>query len=236
MTMPAKNTLKQYISGGFYHIYNRGVEKRDIFLDEQDYRVFLNYLKIYLSPKEEIINEFKINKYLTDEIKAKETLEIIKSNNFYEKIDVFYFVLMKNHYHLGLRQKGSRDIELFMRSLITKYSKYFNKKYDRVGHLFQGRYKGILIEKEEYFLHLSRYIHLNPREIIREKIDLVLYLWSSYPAYLGKVNYNWLKKDLLLSYFKNAGGFGFSSYQGFVEGYKEKTQEEISIYKNFLLD
>lgn len=234
--MPAKNTLKQYISGGFYHIYNRGVEKRDIFLDEQDYRVFLNYLKFYLSPKKEIINQLETNKNLTDEIKAKEILEILKANNFYEKIDIFYFVLMKNHYHLGLRQKESRDIELFMRSLITKYSKYFNKKYNRVGHLFEGRYKGVLIEKEEYFIHLSRYIHLNPREVIAKKRDLISYPWSSYPAYLGKVNYSWLKKDLLLSYFKNVKGFGFDSYQGFVEGYKENTQEEIDSYKKLLLD
>jgi len=81
--MPAKNTLKQYVPGGFYHIYNRGVEKRDIFLDDQDYRVFLNYLKIYLSPKEEILKELKAREDLSDELKAKEILEVINLNNFY---------------------------------------------------------------------------------------------------------------------------------------------------------
>jgi len=234
--MPAKNTIKKYVSGGFYHIYNRGVEKRDIFLDDQDYRVFLNYLKIYLSPKEEIIKEIKADENLSDEIKAKKILEIVSLNNFHNKIDVFCFTLMENHFHIELRQKESRDVELFMRSLCTKYSRYFNRKYERVGPLFQGRYKGILIEKEEYFLHLSRYIHTNPIEILDKEKDLTSYPWSSYPAYLGKMNFSWLKKDHLLSYFKNTKGFGFNSYQGFVEGYKEKTQNQKDLYKKLLLD
>jgi len=234
--MPAKNTLKQYVLGGFYHIYNRGVEKRNIFLDDQDYRVFLNYFKIYLSPKEEILKEIKADENLSDEIKAKKILEIVNLNNFHNKIYVFCFTLMENHFHIELRQKGSRDIELFMRSLSSKYGRYFNKKYERVGPLFQSRYKGILIEKEEYFLHLSRYIHINSREILSKGRDLASYPWSSYPAYLGKINFSWLNKDYLLSYFKSAKGFGFSSYQGFVEGYKEKTQEETDLYKELLLD
>lgn len=234
--MPAKNTLKQYVPGGFYHIYNRGVEKRDIFLDNQDYRVFLNYFKIYLSPKEEILKEIKAREDLSDEIKAKKILEIVSLNNFHNKIDVFCFTLMENHFHIELRQKGGRDIETFMRSLSTKYVNYFNNKYERIGPLFQSRYKGILIEKEEYFLHLSRYIHTNSREILNKEKDLNSYPWSSYPAYLGKNNFSWLKKDYLLSYFKNTKGFGFNSYQGFVEGYKEKTQEEADLYKELLLD
>jgi len=234
--MPAKNTLKQYVPGGFYHIYNRGVEKRDIFLDDQDRRVFLNYLKIYLSPKEEILEEIKTNKNLSDEVKAKKTLEIINLNNFYNKIDVFCFILMKNHFHIELRQKESRDIEIFMRSLSTRYGRYFNERYQRVGPLFQGRYKGILIEKEEYFLHLSRYIHTNSIEILGKGKDLVSYLWSSYPAYLGKTNFNWLKKDYLLGYFESVKGFGFGSYQGFVEGYKKETEEERDLYRKLLFD
>lgn len=234
--MPAKNTLKQYISGGFYHIYNRGVEKRDIFLDNQDCRVFLNYLKEYLSPKAEIIKEIKEREDLSEELKAKKILNLINLNNFYDKIDIFCFSLMKNHFHIELRQKNSRDVEMFMRSLTTKYGKYFNEKYNRVGPLFQSRYKGVLIEKEEYLLHLSRYIHLNPRKIIRKKVELVSYTWSSYPAYLGKVDHSWLKKDLLLSYFKTANGFGFKSYQGFVEGYKEKSQKETDLYKEVFFD
>ncbi len=233
--MPALNSLKQYVSSGFYHIYNRGVEKRDIFLDEQDYKVFLKYLRIYLSPKEKIIEEIKLRQDLSDEEKLENILKIIRMNNFYNKIQVFCFVLMKNHFHILLRQEGERDIESFMRSLITKYSIYFNEKYKRVGYLFQGRYKGILITKEEYFLHLSRYIHLNPLEILSNKNKLSDYCWSSYPAYLDIKNIDWLNKDLILSYFKEKQGFGFSSYQEFVEGYKDIDKEK-NFYKKYLFD
>jgi len=77
--MPAKNTLKPYIAGGFYHIYNRGVEKREIFLDDQDRKIFLYYLKIYLSPKELIFNEIKADQSLTEEEKAEKINEILKN-------------------------------------------------------------------------------------------------------------------------------------------------------------
>ena len=233
--MPAKNTLKLYVAGGFYHIYNRGVEKREIFLDDQDRKVFLYYLKIYLSPKELIFNEIKANKILTEEEKAEKIIEISKLNNFYKKIDLICFVLMKNHYHLLLRQEEKNGIEMFMRSLNTKYVKYFNFKYQRVGPLFQSRYKGVLIEKEEYFLHLSRYIHLNPLDILPKGKLPLSYPWSSYPVYLGKQKISWINKSYLEEYFKKFNGFGFDFYQGFVEGYKE-IGEERAYYRKLMLD
>lgn len=235
--MPAKNSLKQYVPGGFYHLYNRGVEKRKIFLDREDYHVFLRYLKVYLSPKEKILEEIKMRNDWSDERKAKEILELASLSNFYNKIELFSFVLMENHFHLQLRQKESNDIERFMRALSTRYVKYFNEKNQRIGPLFQGRYKGVLIEKEEYLLHLSRYIHLNPKEIIGRGKNLVSYPWSSYSYYLGKFsNLSWVKKDTVLSYFKKVKGHSFSSYQGFVEGYKEEGEEETNFYKKLLLD
>ena len=226
--MPGKNTIKQYVADGFYHIYNRGVEKRNIFLDDQDYRIFLNYLKIYLSPRNIIIEEMKNDYNLTEEEKTEKIIEISHLNNFNNKIELICFILMDNHFHFLLRQKECNDIEMFMRSLITKYVKYFNFKYQRVGPLFQGRYKGILIEKEEYFLYLSRYIHINVK-------DLTSYPRSSYPAYLGKTNIPWLSKKYLNNYFKKCKGFGFNSYQGFVEGYKNNP-EDIEYYKSLLVD
>jgi hypothetical protein len=93
-----------------------------------------------------------------------------------------------------------------------------------------------LIDKEEYLLHLNRYIHTNIREILSKNQPLSSYQWSSYPAYLGKVNYNWLKKDYILNYFKKSNGFGFDSYQGLVEGYKEKSANEEQIFKKLILD
>jgi len=218
--MPAKYTIKQYLEGGFYHVYNRGVEKRNIFIDDQDYYVFLNYLRLYLLPKDQIYEEIK-NKKLTNEEFLQKTIMLSHINNFYKKINLLSFCLMPNHFHLQLRQKGRYDMDVFIQSLLTKYVRYFNKKYNRVGPLFSGRYKAILIEKEEYLLHLSRYIHLNPKEILPKGKSLVSYPWSSYPAYV-KEKVSWLDCNLILSYFKKIMGYGFSSYQGFVEGYQDE--------------
>jgi len=234
--MPAKHSLKIYVPQGVYHVYNRGVEKRKIFLDDRDYRLFLFFLKSYLLPKDIIIKEIKTRKDLSNEEQARRIVELSNLKNFYRKIDLFSFVLMPNHYHLLLRQKEENDLEVFMRALNTRYSKYFNKKYGREGHLFQGRYKAILVEKEEYFLHLSRYIHLNPMEILSEGDSLASYRWSSYPAYVREWKIDWLKKEEILFYFKKENNFNFFSYQGFVEGYKEKAEEEVTTYKKLMLD
>jgi len=233
--MPAKHSLKTYIANGFYHIYNRGVEKKEIFLDDQDKRIFLYYLKIYLSPKELIFNEIKADETLTEEEKAEKIIKISRLNNFYQRIDLLCFALMGNHYHLLLKQKEKNGIEMFMRSLNTKYAKYFNFKYQRVGPLFQSRYKAVLIEQEEYFIHVSRYIHLNPLETLPPGKKLVSYPWSSYPAYLGKQEISWINKSYLKEYFKKFNGFNFDSYQGFVEGYKESGDGE-TYYRKLMLD
>jgi len=229
--MPSKNILKTYIENGYYHIYNRGVEKRNIFSDEQDYQVFLSYLKIYLSPKEESINNIKNEANFGSEDKNKAISQLYTLNNFFNKISLICYVLMSNHFHLELRQTNKKDIEVFMRSLITKYTMYFNKKYNRVGPLFQGRYKAVLIQSEEYLLHLSRYIHLNPQELLTKGELLQSYPWSSYPAYVEDLSINWLKKDFI----KNKN-FTFNSYKKFVENYEERSEEERKAYKSLLLD
>lgn len=210
--MPSKNILKTYIENGFYHVYNRGVEKRNIFLDEQDYRVFLSYLKIYLSPIEEIITDFN-KESPSDLTKNKRISRIYGLNNFHTKISLISYVLMPNHFHLELKQTDKKDIEKFMRSLITKYTMYFNKKYKRVGHLFQSRYRAALILGEEYLIHLSKYIHQNPQELLNKHQSLESYRWSSYPAYINNTNISWIKKEFILLNFKE----NQTSYKQFIE-------------------
>lgn len=234
--MPGKNALKTYVENGFYHVYNRGVEKRNIFLEEQDYKVFLSYLKLYLTNKDDSITEIKKRTDLSDDQKNEKILLLITLKNYFYKIELLCYVLMPNHFHMVIRQKGKNDMEKFLRSLITKYSKYFNKKYDRVGPLFQGRYNAILITNERYLMHLGRYVHLNPKEIIANTQTLSSYPWSSYPAYVNYTSINWLNKNYFLSDFEKNEGFSFNSYKGFVEGYREETFEEIKAYKKIFLD
>lgn len=90
---------------------------------------------------------------------------------------------MDNHFHL-LIETPDANIKRIMQNINTSYTVYINRKYQRSGHLFQGRYKSIIVDKENYLLELSRYIHLNP---VRAKIVYLpgQYIWSSYRAYTG---------------------------------------------------
>lgn len=221
--MPSKNVLKKYIEKSYYHIYNRGVEKRKIFVDEQDYRVFLSYLKLYLLPKQKSIKELEHNNYKIEN-KEKTISEIYTLNNFFEKIHLLSFVLMPNHFHLELWQQNKNDIEFFMRSLITKYSKYFNKKYDRIGPLFQGRYKAVIVQSTEYILYLSKYIHLNPLELLNKDQLLEGYPWSSYQSYLNINNFYWLNKDLICKNFSENNIFLPKKYKIYVENPHEEAE------------
>ncbi|KKQ92430.1 MAG: hypothetical protein UU16_C0006G0024 [Candidatus Woesebacteria bacterium GW2011_GWA2_40_7] len=213
--MPSRNSLKIYVEKGFYHIYNRGVEKRIIFEDSQDYKVFLRYIKEAFSPLEE---QDLRTKYIMQGLSLQSIRRPVKS--YFEKIDLIAYCLMPNHFHLLIKQKDFDSIQGLMRSLMTRYSMYFNKKYDRVGSLFQGRYKAVLVASEEYLLHLSRYIHLNPREYT----DDLLSAYSSYPEYLGKRQTPWIKPETVLSFFNNKVLPEFkkvNSYKSFVEDYKK---------------
>jgi putative transposase len=210
--MPSKNTIREFRENGYYHVYNRGVEKREIFLDNDDYRVFLHFLKVYLSPK-------VIKKDFTGREKFQET----QRKNFANDIDLLAFCLMPNHYHLLIKQTNERSMSDFMRCLTTAYVMYFNKKYKRAGTLFQGRYKAVSVKNDDYLLHLSRYIHLNPTKTVKGlTLDdgLERYDFSSYPDYLGLKNRQWIDKKTIQDYFKNPNMIdrnSYTNYRQFVE-------------------
>jgi len=152
--MPARNRIKQYLEDGYYHIYNRGVEKRKIFLDQQDYGVFLGYLKEYLLPK----NEKQLSERLAiEDLSPHERNKIQKLlylNNFHGEIKLLAYCLMPNHFHLFIKQKSADSIDKFMNSLGTRYTMYFNKKYVRVGSLYQGVYKAVGVTSDPQFMYL----------------------------------------------------------------------------------
>lgn len=226
--MPRKNSLKTYVEGGYYHIYNRGVEKRTIFEDTFDYKVFLNYLKYSLS-KPPTPN--KIKKVFTLQGEPFKGVPRLPKN-FYKEIELIAFCLMPNHFHLMIKQNNVLAMKSFMNSLTTRYTMYFNKKYDRVGSLFQGVYRAVLIRDESYLLHLSRYIHLNPSELTNDLTSS----FSSYSSYLGLRKTPWLKPDVVLDQFNNRVSEEFkkiNNYKEFVEKYK---QEDRLILGNLAID
>lgn len=212
--MPAKNSVKTYVDDSYYHIYNRGAGKHPIFEDHDDYVAFLADLKFYLTP---IPSRFKGSSLKV--IKDDKTYTYYPSqqpSNHTNTINLIAYCLMPNHFHLCIRQTDKMAMSSFMRSLATKYSMYFNKKYHRTGHLFQGIYKAVLIDKEQQFLYLTKYIHRNPLNIVGGKPkNLSDYNYSSYRNYLGIIHQDWVHTDNILTYFSQTNPS--NTYQSFVE-------------------
>lgn len=209
--MPAKNSIKIPIKDGYYHVYNRGVNKQNIFENNQDYAVFLNYLKEALSPNTIPINKVEVQVNGIAFLKPKR-----QPKNFCNKLVLIAYVLMPNHFHLLIKQNEKDSMEKFMRSISTRYSMYFNKVYKRIGPLFQGVYKAVNIEDDNYLLHLSRYIHLNPKPLFSDLTKA----YSSYPEYLGVKNTVWLDPHPVLDFFENSTlpeVRKFNEYKNFVE-------------------
>jgi len=219
--MPSRYTTKTYIENGYYHLYNRGVEKRALFLDKQDYNVFLSYLQSYLDPKNENDLLNKLSKQNLPYQEKDKLLKLIRLNNFNNKIILLAYCLMPNHFHLFVQQKNTNAICEFMNSIGTRYAAYFNRKYQRVGHLFQDAYKAVLVESDEQFVHLSRYIHKQALDLNNQP--------SSYPEYIGMRKTSWVNPEDVLSFFSNK--ISAASYENFV-----RESEDNTIIENAIID
>jgi len=199
-----------FVNDSYYHICTRGVDKRQIFMDNRDYLRFLHNFYEF--------NDTAFAMPYMARIKGSDAGSTLIHNK--EKgqkiVEVSCFCLMPNHCHLVLKQLTENGISSFMKKLIGGYASYFNKRYDRSGALFQGRFKAKLIKTDSQMMHLARYIHiLNPGElvepeirkgVIRDSLKLKLFLknykWSSHLDYLGIKNYPSLtNRDFIRSYF-----------------------------------
>lgn len=146
-------------------------------------------------------------------------------------VTLLAYCLMPTHIHLLLRQDADQEIERFMHRLHTAYTMYFNIRYDRVGSAFQGRFKAKHIESDEYLLHVSRYIHLNPIEIIRAQgpaLRLEEYGWSSYQEYIGGAYTSLCDTSVILEYFdEKYRKHSKKKYKDFVEAYISSVDQEF---------
>ncbi len=201
--MPSKNILKEDVADSFYHVYFRGGNRSRIFRDEVDFEKMLQLFARYLSLEE-----------------AKNSAGL-SFPNYYNKLELLAFCLMPNHVHLLVYQHQQGAMTEFMRSLLTSYSMYFNKKYKRSGPLFESRYKASMITDEAYLEHITRYIHLNPRQW-RD------YEYSSLPYYLHQITDAWIEPKRILDMFSGA-----DDYVRFVEDY-EQNKEMLNILKHEL--
>ncbi len=182
----------------YYHLYNRGTEKRIIFLDEQDYKHFLFLMYICNTQKSIVLREI-------DELFDRG--EAI--------IEIGAYCLMPNHFHILVREKIENGISTYMRKLLTAYSMYFNKKYKRSGKLYEGVFKSIHIDKDNYLKYIYSYIHLNPAKLIdknwkekkKKNVNKLFnyvfsYLYSSLREYKDK-KYKIINPSKFPNYFEN---------------------------------
>ncbi|MEK7642782.1 MAG: transposase [Patescibacteria group bacterium] len=193
-----RRDYKNNAVGEIYHIFNRGNNREDVFLDNQDCRIFLRRLGLVLKIKKEVLDESE----MTTSPKSRTQIKSFPENSF----KIHAFCLMKNHFHLLIEQCSEIPISKFMHKVCTSYSMYMNKKYRRVGHVFQDRFKSVIIESNDQLMWVSNYIHSNPiKDRLVEK--LINYKWSSYADYVNQRNNPILTKDFLITVFNSTENF-----------------------------
>lgn len=188
----------------YYHIYNRGVDKRDVFLDEKDYLRFLTGMREFncIEPIGSLYLESLRKKRKS--IRSSTPQKGVKLQS--EKIvDIICYCLNPNHYHFILKQLFNKGIEKFMHKLGTSYTNYFNEKNKRTGALFQGRFKSVHIDSNELFLYLSAYVNCNSE--VHGIASAENYKWCSFPDYIGNRNGGLCKKEIILEQYPRAGEY-----------------------------
>ena len=205
------------VNDNFYHIFNRGVEKRQIFLTERDYERFLQTLYYYQfsGPKPKFSNKYRFK-----------NKEFDKNPKI---VDLLAFCLMPNHFHLLIKQLEDGGTQEFLSKIANSYTKYFNTKHKRVGPLFQGQFKAVLIESDEQLIHVSRYIHLNPYVADITK-DWDNFPYSSIRQFTGTSSLQICNTEHLLAFFKDS-----QSFLSFTKDY-ESYGRDIHLIKHLLHD
>jgi len=201
-------------NGQFYHIFNRGVDKRVIFNSSEDYIRFLQGMKAF-NDEQPVGSLWLVNKRKEKLVSALVPHQVGEGLKRSPKplTDIICYSLLPNHFHLILQQKKDAGVSNFLQRLGSGYTSYFNQKNERSGSLFQGTYKAVQVESDEQLLYLSSYINGNPEIHKIAKADK--YNWSSYSDYLGLTNYGLCSKKGILKEYKTT------------EDYREYTAEVI---------
>jgi len=213
------------VQGEYYHIYNRGVDKRKIFEDESDYWRFFNSLILLNDVEDGLIDKFR--NFQRSNLKAQPS-EFLRLSLRQEKplVDFVAYCLNPNHYHFIVQQIEEDGIEKFMHRLGTSYTMHFNKKYKRSGALFQGRFKVVGIKDNGKLFYLTTYVNCNSE--IHGIAPAENYKWCSHSFYLGKY-----KSDLLCNSNPVIKEFRNSYYAELArentKHFKERKEDEKSL-------
>lgn len=216
-----------FVNNEFYHVYNRGVDKRNIVMDENDSDRFMKSVLLFNSKKpigsifERMLikNKNKLNQFGGEF--GGETAKLV---------NIVAYCLNPNHFHFILEQVTEGGISEFMKRLGGGYTWYFNNKHKRSGSLFQGVFKSVHIDDNQYLLNLSVYVNLNNRvhKFGGETAKLVRSSWNEY---LMESNQNFpgiCSKDIILSQFKKNNEYKNFAEEELKEIIRRKDDEEIS--------
>lgn len=209
----------QFANKEFYHIFSRGIDKRNIFLESKDFFRFFQGLEEFniIDPIGSIYeNSFRKSSFGSEASKPDKLVNFI------------CYCVNPNHYHFLLEQLVSDGIKKFMHRIGTGYTKYFNNKYDRTGALLQGPFKAILVKSNEYLLHLSVYINLNAK-VHQLGSEASKFSKSSWNEYINEEQNNFCKKDIILKQFNN-----ISEYKNFAKESLKSIHERKEIEKLLL--
>ncbi len=187
-----RRDYKNLSAGAIYHIYNRGNNKERIFFDEQDYRAFLFRIGMSIGISTDTLNQNDL---------TKSPRSRVRITGFPEGLfKIHSFCLMPNHFHLLVEQCSDTSISTLMSKICTSFAMYLNKKYKRVGYVFQDRFKSVLMENNAQLMWATSYIHMNPVKdrMVPNPYD---YKWSSYNDFANDRNLPIVCKELLIPTF-----------------------------------
>ncbi len=191
----------------FYHLYNRGVDKRNIFEDINDRQRFLLALHNSLLKNSPKISDMERQKR-REEFSTLKPSQLEKLYGPY-LVTLHAYCLMNNHYHLIIKADSNDELSKFAQRLGNSYTTFFNKKYSRSGRLFESKYKKVQVDIQEQLIHLTRYVHTNPANTKYHPLNatqLKNYLWSSLPKYLNE-RHGFCTTKEIKSYFKSTNSF-----------------------------
>jgi putative transposase len=212
------------VEHNYYHIYNRGVDKRSIFINDSDYWRFILSI-ILLNEKQDGLmirwRDFRkgnrsgsLSEFLTLNVRKREPI-----------VEINAYSLMSNHFHFLLKQTSEKGIEKFMQKLGNSYTKYFNEKYKRNGSLFQGTFKSSHIKSGGQLLRMSVYVNCNSE--IHNVSPAEKYKWCGFSEYIGTANRQLCAKKDIISHFKNKADYKNYAEENILDFREKKADQEL---------
>lgn len=214
------------VTGEIYHVFNRSIAEYKIFNDSSDFLRFIEVMRYYQSGRKQ--SSFSHFNQIQDSV-IKSSKNVLATAVDSKLIEIVAYCIMPTHIHLILKQTKEKGISIFMNNILNSYSRYFNIKHRRKGPLWEGRFKRVLVESDEYLIHLTRYLHLNP--VTAHLVDMPeKWLYCSYNEYLSNSSLGscLCKYDDILEIKPD-------SYKKFVED-RIAYQRELAKIKDLLLE